>query len=176
MSRPRSAGQPVRRRPCRADPDRLPRELLGAPGSHADWIITKLMDGYWWRAPTPSRVDIASSTSISSTPASWARRSVGRRTSDLQDRRRGRHPWRRGTGGGWCRHRRNTATTTDLKGQAPAAGGCQRAIKSSRRAGAPCRFQRQAPLLQRTTPSGCSTSPGSWFSAHRRFVHPHLLP
>ena len=33
----------------------------GAPGSHADWIITKLMDGYWWQgAHTPSRVDIAS--------------------------------------------------------------------------------------------------------------------
>ena len=30
----------------------------GAPGSHADWIITKLMDGYWWQgAHTPSRVD-----------------------------------------------------------------------------------------------------------------------
>ena len=26
-----------------------------APGSHADWIITKLMDGYWWQgAHTPS--------------------------------------------------------------------------------------------------------------------------
>jgi hypothetical protein len=33
----------------------------GAPGSHADWIITKLMDGYWWKgAHTPSRVDIVS--------------------------------------------------------------------------------------------------------------------
>ena len=33
----------------------------GAPGSHADWIITKLMDGYWWQgAHTPSRVDIVS--------------------------------------------------------------------------------------------------------------------
>ena len=33
----------------------------GAPGSHADWIIDKLMDGYWWKgAHTPSRVDIAS--------------------------------------------------------------------------------------------------------------------
>lgn len=32
-----------------------------APGSHADWIITKLLDGYWWKgAHTPSRVDIAS--------------------------------------------------------------------------------------------------------------------
>lgn len=32
-----------------------------APGSHADWIITKLIDGYWWRgAHTPSRVDVAS--------------------------------------------------------------------------------------------------------------------
>ena len=32
-----------------------------APGSHADWIITKLLDGYWWKgAHTPSRVDVAS--------------------------------------------------------------------------------------------------------------------
>ena len=33
----------------------------GAPGSHADWIIDKLMDGYWWHgAYTPSRVDVVS--------------------------------------------------------------------------------------------------------------------
>ena len=32
-----------------------------APNSHADWIITKLLDGYWWQgAHTPSRIDIAS--------------------------------------------------------------------------------------------------------------------
>lgn len=32
-----------------------------APGSHADWIITKLIDGYWWKgAHTPSRVDVVS--------------------------------------------------------------------------------------------------------------------
>lgn len=32
-----------------------------APRSHADWIITKLLDGYWWKgAHTPSRVDIVS--------------------------------------------------------------------------------------------------------------------
>jgi hypothetical protein len=32
-----------------------------APGSHADWILTKLLDGYWWQgAHTPSRVDIVS--------------------------------------------------------------------------------------------------------------------
>jgi len=31
------------------------------PESHADWIIGKLMDGYWWHgAHTPSRVDIVS--------------------------------------------------------------------------------------------------------------------
>ncbi|MET1055176.1 MAG: hypothetical protein ABWY16_07695 [Pedobacter sp.] len=31
----------------------------GAPRSHADWIITKLLDGYWWNgAHTPSRVDV----------------------------------------------------------------------------------------------------------------------
>ena len=33
----------------------------GAPGSHADWIVAKLMDGYWWQgAHTPSRIDVAS--------------------------------------------------------------------------------------------------------------------
>jgi hypothetical protein len=32
-----------------------------APRSHADWIITKLLDGYWWKgAHTPSRVDVVS--------------------------------------------------------------------------------------------------------------------
>jgi hypothetical protein len=32
-----------------------------ATRSHADWIIAKLMDGYWWQgAHTPSRVDVAS--------------------------------------------------------------------------------------------------------------------
>lgn len=33
----------------------------GATRSHADWIVTKLIDGYWWQgAHTPSRVDVAS--------------------------------------------------------------------------------------------------------------------
>lgn len=33
----------------------------GAPSSHADWIVTKLIDGYWWEsAHTPSRVDVVS--------------------------------------------------------------------------------------------------------------------
>ncbi len=33
----------------------------GAPGSHADWIIDKLMDGYWWQgAHKESRVDVVS--------------------------------------------------------------------------------------------------------------------
>ena len=33
----------------------------GGPGSHADWIICKLMDGYWWQgAHTSSRVDVVS--------------------------------------------------------------------------------------------------------------------
>ena len=32
----------------------------GATRSHADWIVTKLIDGYWWQgAHTPSRVDVA---------------------------------------------------------------------------------------------------------------------
>lgn len=33
----------------------------GATRSHADWIVNKLIDGYWWNgAYTPSRVDVAS--------------------------------------------------------------------------------------------------------------------
>ncbi|KQS32920.1 hypothetical protein [Dyadobacter sp. Leaf189] len=33
----------------------------GATRSHADWIITKLLDGYWWEgAHTPSRVEVVS--------------------------------------------------------------------------------------------------------------------
>ena len=33
----------------------------GATRSHADWIVTKLLDGYWWEgAHTPSRVDVVS--------------------------------------------------------------------------------------------------------------------
>ena len=33
----------------------------GAPNSHADWIIDKLMDGYWWKgAHTASRVEVVS--------------------------------------------------------------------------------------------------------------------
>src|SRR5512132_2253882 len=33
----------------------------GAPGSHADWILCKLMDGYWLKgAHTSSRVEIVS--------------------------------------------------------------------------------------------------------------------
>src|SRR5215471_4610925 len=33
----------------------------GLPTSHADWIINKLIDGYWWQgAHTPSQVDVVS--------------------------------------------------------------------------------------------------------------------
>jgi hypothetical protein len=33
----------------------------GATRSHADWIVNKLIDGYWWNGTyTPSRVDVAS--------------------------------------------------------------------------------------------------------------------
>lgn len=33
----------------------------GATRSHADWIVTKLIDGYWWHgAYTPSRIEVAS--------------------------------------------------------------------------------------------------------------------
>src|SRR6478736_8202342 len=31
----------------------------GLPTSHADWIVNKLIDGYWWKgAHTPSQVDV----------------------------------------------------------------------------------------------------------------------
>ena len=33
----------------------------GLPTSHADWIVNKLLDGYWWQgAHTPSRVEVVS--------------------------------------------------------------------------------------------------------------------
>ena len=33
----------------------------GLPTSHADWIVNKLIDGYWWKgAYTPSQVDVVS--------------------------------------------------------------------------------------------------------------------
>ena len=33
----------------------------GATRSHADWIVTKLLDGYWWQgAHMPSRVEVVS--------------------------------------------------------------------------------------------------------------------
>ncbi|MBW8749680.1 MAG: hypothetical protein JF584_19420, partial [Acidobacteria bacterium] len=33
----------------------------GLPTSHADWIVNKLLDGYWWQgAHTPSQVDVVS--------------------------------------------------------------------------------------------------------------------
>lgn len=47
-------------------PPRRPRiaclvSYWGETRSHADWIVTKLIDGYWWQgAHTPSRVDVAS--------------------------------------------------------------------------------------------------------------------
>ncbi|BCS35070.1 hypothetical protein TBR22_A42960 [Luteitalea sp. TBR-22] len=47
-------------------PPRRPRiaclvSYWGATRSHADWIITKLIDGYWWQgAHTPSRIEVAS--------------------------------------------------------------------------------------------------------------------
>lgn len=47
-------------------PPRRPRiaclvSYWGATRSHADWIVTKLIDGYWWQgAHTPSRVDVVS--------------------------------------------------------------------------------------------------------------------
>ena len=53
----------------------------GAPGSHADWIITKLMDGYWWQgAHTPSRVDVVSVYIHQFEKAYWARKYANRKT------------------------------------------------------------------------------------------------
>src|ERR1700740_1298523 len=45
-------------------PQRRPRiaclvSYWGLPTSHADWIVNKLLDGYWWHgAHTPSRADV----------------------------------------------------------------------------------------------------------------------
>lgn len=54
---PAAGAQPLQKRPriaCLAT-------YWGATRSHADWIITKLLDGYWWKgAHTPSRVDVIS--------------------------------------------------------------------------------------------------------------------
>src|ERR1700744_5529979 len=49
-----------------AAPGRRPRlaclvSYWGLPTSHADWILSKVMDGYWWHgAHTPSGVDVVS--------------------------------------------------------------------------------------------------------------------
>ena len=54
---PRAAAQTLPRRPRIA----CLVSFWGATRSHADWIVTKLIDGYWWQgAHTPSRVDVAS--------------------------------------------------------------------------------------------------------------------
>ncbi len=47
-------------------PQRRPRvaclvSYWGLPTSHADWIVNKLLDGYWWHGTnTPSQVDVVS--------------------------------------------------------------------------------------------------------------------
>ena len=49
-----------------AQPPKRPRvacliSYWGLPTSHADWIVNKLLDGYWWHgAHTPSRVEVVS--------------------------------------------------------------------------------------------------------------------
>ena len=51
---------------CVEDWQRRPRiaclvSYWGLPTSHADWIVNKLLDGYWWKgAHTPSQVDVVS--------------------------------------------------------------------------------------------------------------------
>ena len=55
----------VQHAPAATPAQRRPRiaclvSYWGATRSHADWIVTKLIDGYWWQgAHTPSRVDVA---------------------------------------------------------------------------------------------------------------------
>ena len=52
-----AAGQTGRRRPRIA----CLVSYWGLPTSHADWIVNKLLDGYWWKgAYTPSQVDVVS--------------------------------------------------------------------------------------------------------------------
>ncbi len=54
---PAAAAQTAQRRPRIA----CLVSYWGLPTSHADWIVTKLLDGYWWQgAHTPSRVDVVS--------------------------------------------------------------------------------------------------------------------
>jgi len=50
----------------------------GAPRSHADWIITKLLDGYWWEgAHTESRVEVVA-IYIHQLPESGLGRKIGK--------------------------------------------------------------------------------------------------
>jgi hypothetical protein len=54
---PGAVGQTQQKRPRIA----VLASYWGATRSHADWIVNKLIDGYWWQgAYTPSRVDVAS--------------------------------------------------------------------------------------------------------------------
>ncbi len=79
----------------------------GLPTSHADWVVNKLIDGYWWNgAYTPSRVDVVSvyvhqlDTSLLAQKVCKAKnipiyKSVGEACNT----------WRERTCGGWCCHR-----------------------------------------------------------------------
>jgi hypothetical protein len=52
-----AVAQPARKRPRIA----CLVSYWGLPTSHADWIVNKLLDGYWWQgAHTPSRVEVVS--------------------------------------------------------------------------------------------------------------------
>src|SRR3954453_4182805 len=54
---PDAAAQPAQKRPHVA----CLVSYWGLPTSHADWIVNKLIDGYWWQgAHTPSRVEVVS--------------------------------------------------------------------------------------------------------------------
>lgn len=56
-SAPNAVAQPAQKRPRIA----CLVSYWGLPTSHADWIINKLLDGYWWHgAYTPSQVDVVS--------------------------------------------------------------------------------------------------------------------
>jgi hypothetical protein len=53
----------------------------GLPTSHADWIVNKLIDGYWWQgAHTPSRVDVVSVYINQFDTSCWVRKSAKRKT------------------------------------------------------------------------------------------------
>ena len=155
----------------------------GAPGSHADWIITKLMDGYWWQgAHTPSRIDIAS-VYIHQFDTSLLGQKICRAKNIPIYKTAGEAVTLGGTElavDGVVIVGEHGDYPTDLKGHwllprwwmLPAG---HQGLREEPALGAG--LQRQASLLQLGRRQvDVRQVPGAGLSAHRRVVHPHLLP